>query len=931
MSLYFLTLGQPVLEEGASTDEFGAALASNADIDGDGLPELVISAPGASTLYVYTTTGSGLDTTAAQTLDGEASTDRLGAALVLQDLDGDGYADLVAGAPARSSDAGAVYVYKGTSALLDDSPARADGAAAGDALGTSLAVGDLDGSGVADILAGAPYTDGSGTDGGAALVFLDGATTATTTWTGTYDDDQFGAAVAVVPDIDGDGDDEAAVGAPGNSDRGGNAGAAFLFTAHDAGAADWTTSGGENGDELGLALVGGDFTGDGYGDLVVGSRGEMFDSALQLFASSRGTLGTLTAESFDGPFDSLWLGPAGDIDSDGDDDLFAAYSETDSTCGDTSEAVAVVGGDPSGFGGSVGINATGAQTVVALGDIYGSGLPSLAAGGDDGVFLHAGESDADGVSPDMPVGWGDCDDRDDTRNPLALERDGDGIDSDCDGNDDILARAVEACPDLDGDLDALLEWVANAESGRQLDNQAVLLEVLEEARSLPCLRLVPTDASSVADASSVLADCDDPGIDGFSANRIETRSRFDEATLDCFEVSSRARTLAITFARDIADTAEPAAIDGWVREASSEGVVSTEAGGWVLWQDGTLEPVRAASYEHQYDDSYDGSSYAEYDAVLPLAGCDVTVATARQDHGDVKYDVVTVTSGLDWLVYEESLSWTIACGKPGAWEEGVRVSRPEGATWLDPITREPYPDADADGWPVDLGDCDDTNPLIYPCAEEDGIDDIDNDCNGSLDLDADGDGILEQSDCDDHDANVGGTEDRYTDLDGDGWGGATAEACPGDEGLADTGGDCDDTDPNTYPGATEVCDGIDNDCGGNVDDYAIDAVTIYADGDNDGYGGTTERSGCPEKEGYSMLTGDCDDQDASINPGAEELTANAVDENCDGVASLCEPGGPCDHSDTRGCLGSFALTLGPLALGLRRRRGYASARRRPCA
>jgi len=96
------------------------------------------------------------------------------------------------------------------------------------------------------------------------------------------------------------------------------------------------------------------------------------------------------------------------------------------------------------------------------------------------------------------------------------------------------------------------------------------------------------------------------------------------------------------------------------------------------------------------------------------------------------------------------------------------------------------------------------------------------------------------------------------------------------------GDDCDDTDASVHPGADELCDGIDNNCDGTVDEAtAIDASTWYSDGDGDGYGDpdTAERSCTPAADLIST-GGDCDDTNASVHPGADEV-CNGIDDNCD--------------------------------------------------
>lgn len=94
-----------------------------------------------------------------------------------------------------------------------------------------------------------------------------------------------------------------------------------------------------------------------------------------------------------------------------------------------------------------------------------------------------------------------------------------------------------------------------------------------------------------------------------------------------------------------------------------------------------------------------------------------------------------------------------------------------------------------------------------------------------------------------------------TDLDGDGY-------------CAELGFDCDDTDPEIYPNAPEVCDGIDNNCN-EIIDGGCDGCT-----DNDGDGYSLEDDLCGER--------DCDDSDETISPEADEICDDGIDNNCDG-------------------------------------------------
>ncbi|MBK7426240.1 MAG: T9SS type A sorting domain-containing protein [Saprospiraceae bacterium] len=168
------------------------------------------------------------------------------------------------------------------------------------------------------------------------------------------------------------------------------------------------------------------------------------------------------------------------------------------------------------------------------------------------------------------------------------------------------------------------------------------------------------------------------------------------------------------------------------------------------------------------------------------------------------------------------------------------------------------------------GDCNDGNAAINPGATE-VCDGIDNDCDSQID-----EGLTFLT--------------YYPDLDGDGYGtGAGQSLCedPG-TGYASLGGDCNDGNAAINPGATEVCDGIDNDCDSQIDE-GLTFLTYYPDLDGDGYGTGAGQSLCEDPgTGYATLGGDCKDGNAAINPGATEVCDNE-DNDCDGLFDTNDP------------------------------------------
>jgi hypothetical protein len=269
---------------------FGQSCAIAGDVNGDGYDDVVVGAPGSTSplasqgaAFLYLGSSSGPDTNAAQTWLGSLANLKWGSAVAgVGDLNHDGYADIAIASTEDATNgahAGRVSIYLGgpggpsTTSAFD-----LFGAAAGDSLGFSVApAGDVNGDGYDDMIVGAP---GAASGSGKFYIVYGGPSPPFTTAAFTdfsVAGSHIGWSVAGRGDLDGDGYADVAVGAPGYPASGGQDGACLVHLGGPGGlsATYAQLNAPVAGGQFGASLSWGDMNADGYSDLAIGAPGEM--------------------------------------------------------------------------------------------------------------------------------------------------------------------------------------------------------------------------------------------------------------------------------------------------------------------------------------------------------------------------------------------------------------------------------------------------------------------------------------------------------------------------------------------------------------------------------------------------------------------------------------------------------------------------------
>jgi len=832
-----------------ANDRAGASVAGVGDVNGDGFDDLLIGATQSSESAVsagqaYLIFGDPAALPLDQLLSaadasflGESYEDWAGDPVSgAGDVNGDGYADMLVGAPSFGviPDAtGKVYlILGGTGGWSMDTPlSQVDssflGEANGDEAGYAVAAaGDVDGDGYGDVLISAARNGQLQADAGKAYVLLGGPGAwgwdtplqdSDASYLGENAGDEAGYSLDGIGDFDGDGFADVAVGARNNSDNAPAAGKVYVILGRSSGwapdvglgQADATYVGESTNDLAGSTVAGaGDVNGDGYDDLLIAAIGNNQSAvdAGKVYLVLGGSGGAVGLNL--GYCDASFLGEnagdkagqriagAGDMDGDGYDDLWIGAPYGDGLMVDRGRSYLVLG-QPAGwsldvslfdsaawFGGEA-IGDYAGSALSAAGDVDGDGYADLLVGsrlnGENGtqagqayLFYGIPAVDWDRDADGYTVDLGDCDDTDPSIYPGATEL-CDQLDNDCDG----IVPADET-DDLDGDGFLGCEDCDDT-------NPTVYPGAPDicDAIDNDCDYVVDEDSDADGDGYSVCeGDCDDNDI----LFRPGAPEQCDGEDNDCDG----------TLGADEYDNDG----DGWIECMDCDDL------------DPSIYPYAPETCNDYIDsDCMNDLVHTEYDndndGYTECAGdCDDVQPSVHPGAEEI-------CDGHDNDCYS------------GTDESG---------------------DMDADGWSLCVGDCDDFNPNVHPAAAE-VCDQLDNDCDGLVDNgednDLDGYSSLCNADCDDFNPNVNPSmpEIPYNGIDED-CDGADIKDVDGDgHDGGHYGTDCDDVDPDISPSTPEDCGNyLDDDCDGFPDAADTDCQEPPPDDggcscDQDGRGG----------------------------------------------------------------------------------------------
>ena len=394
---YFLKneiIKDQVFTGSAPGDYFSNSVSSAGDFNGDGYSDVAVSASNFNSLfggvYVYYG-GQVMDNVADLTLSGVGVQNYFGASVSSGDVNGDGYSDLIIGAPGFNVYTGRAYIYYGSSSP-DNTPDVTIGGVVYNpyaGFGSSVSsAGDLNGDGYTDVIIGA---NGDNSNTGKTYIYFGGSSmnnVEDVTMTGEAVNNYFGSSVSAC-DVNGDGYSDAIVGAYGNTT---NTGKAYIYYGGYSmnNVADVIMTGEATGNKFGYSVSNaGDVNRDGYSDAIVGAYGYSSSTGRSYIYYGGSIMNnvadvTMTGETTNNQF-GFSVAAAGDMNSDGYSDVIVGANTYNSNTG---RAYLFFGGSTMNNVSDVtmsgeGTNYSFGYAVSSAGDVNGDGYLDLITGATD--------------------------------------------------------------------------------------------------------------------------------------------------------------------------------------------------------------------------------------------------------------------------------------------------------------------------------------------------------------------------------------------------------------------------------------------------------------------------------------------------------------------------------------------------------------------
>jgi hypothetical protein len=430
------TTASTALESNQAIAYFGVSVSSAGDVNGDGYSDVIVGAPfydngqiNEGGAFIYHGSASGISSTASTTLESNQADAWFGRSVSSAgDVNGDGYSDVIVGAPfydKGATDEGAAFIYHGSASGIDTTASDTlESNQASAEFGYSVAsAGDVNGDGYSDVIVGAIYYDNGQTDEGGAFIYHGSASGISTTASTTLESNQasayFGYSVSSAGDVNGDGYSDVIVGAYLYDNVQSSEGGAFIYHGSASGidtTASTTLEENQDSAWFGRSVSSaGDVNGDGYSDVIVGAsmyyNGQTDEGGAFIYHGSASGIDTTASDTLESNQANAQLGwsvsSAGDVNGDGYSDVIVGARYYDN--GEGNEGGAFIY-----HGSSSGISTTASTTlesnqvsawfgysVSSAGDVNGDGYSDVIVGAplydkgqnnEGGAFIYHGSA-----------------------------------------------------------------------------------------------------------------------------------------------------------------------------------------------------------------------------------------------------------------------------------------------------------------------------------------------------------------------------------------------------------------------------------------------------------------------------------------------------------------------------------------------------------